>query len=95
MSRSGRRTWTRPVLKRNTLAPKTKNDSRVLAGRAENTNQLKLHYLGRFRVTSPEPEVITIGGESLVTSMRTELSPIFVANHLLTVLSETVRGQRR
>jgi hypothetical protein len=84
MSRTGRRTWTRPVLKRNTLAPKTKNDSRVLAGRAENTNQLKLHYLGRFRVTSPEPEVITIGGESLVTSMRTELSPIFVANHLLT-----------
>jgi hypothetical protein len=84
MSRTGRRTWTRPVLKRNTLAPKTKNDSRVLAGRAENTNQLKLHYLGRFRVTSPEPEVITIVGESLVASMHTELSPIFIASHLLT-----------
>jgi hypothetical protein len=73
---------TRPVLKRKTLAPK--NDSRVPAGGAENTNQLKLSYLGRFRVSSPEPEVLTILGESHVTSMRTELSPIFVADHLLT-----------
>jgi hypothetical protein len=69
---------TRPVLKRKTLA------SSVPAGRAENTNQLILHYLGRFRVTSPEPEVITIEGESHVASMSTELSPIFVASHLLT-----------
>jgi hypothetical protein len=84
MSRTSRSTWTRPVLKGNTLAPKTKNGSRVLAARAENTNQLELHYLGRFRVTSPEPEVITIKGESVVASMRTELSPIFVASHLLT-----------
>ncbi len=84
MSRTGRRTWARPVLKRNSLAPKTKNDLRVPAGRAENTNQLKLHYLGRFRVTSPEPEVITIEGESVVASMSTELSPMFVASHLLT-----------
>jgi hypothetical protein len=75
---------TRPVLRRNTLAPITKSDSRVPRRRAENTNQLRLHYLGRFRVTSPEPEVITIEGETLVASMRTELSTIFVASHLLT-----------
>jgi hypothetical protein len=74
----------RPVLKRNTLDPKTKSDSSVPAGRAENTNQLELNYLGRFRVSSPEPEVLTIDGESVVVSMRTELSPIFVASHLLT-----------
>jgi hypothetical protein len=54
------------------------------SGQAENTNQLKLHYLGRFRVTSPEPEVITLEGQSFVASMHTELSPIFVASHLLT-----------
>jgi hypothetical protein len=84
MSRTGRRTWVRTVLKRNTLAPKTKNDLRVPAERAENTNQLKLNYLGRFRVTSSEPEVITILGESVVASMCTELSPMFVASHLLT-----------
>ena len=72
----------RPVLKRKTLAPK--NDSRVPAGRAESTNQLKLSYLGRFRVSSPEPEVPTVDGESVVASMRTELSHIFVASHLLT-----------
>jgi hypothetical protein len=64
----------RPVLKRKTLAPK--NDSRVPAGRAESTNQLKLSYLGRFRVSSPEPEVLTVDGESVVASMRTELSHI-------------------
>jgi hypothetical protein len=74
----------RPVLKRNTLDPKTKSDASVPAGRAENTNQLKLNYLARFRVSSPEPEVLTIDGESGVASMRTELSPIFVASHLLT-----------
>ncbi len=69
---------------RNTLDPKTKSDLSVPAGRAENTNQLKLNYLGRFRVSSPEPEVLTIDGELVVASMRTELSPIFVASHLLT-----------
>ena len=69
---------------RNTLDPKTKSNSSVPAGRAENTNQLKLNYLGRFRVSSPQPEVLTIDGESVVASMRTELSPIFVASHLLT-----------
>jgi hypothetical protein len=53
-------------------------------GYAQPPNQLKLHYLGRFRVTSPEPEVLTIEGESHVASMRTELTPIFVASHLLT-----------
>jgi hypothetical protein len=74
----------RPVLKRNTLDPKTKSDSSVPAGRAENTNQLKLNYLGRFRVSSHELEVLTIEGESVVASMRTELSPIFVAGQLLT-----------
>jgi hypothetical protein len=84
MSRNDSRTWTRPVLKRNTLAPKTKSNSGAPAGRAENTNQLRLDYLGRFRVTSPEPEVITILGESLVASMCTELSAIFVASDLLT-----------
>jgi hypothetical protein len=72
----------RPVLKRKTLAPK--RDSSVPAGPAENTNQLKLSYLGWFRVSSPEPEVLTIDGESVVASMRTELSHIFVASHLLT-----------
>jgi hypothetical protein len=56
----------------------------VPTGQAESTNQLKLNYLGRFRVTSPEPEVITIDGQSAVASMRTELTPIFVASHLLT-----------
>jgi hypothetical protein len=75
---------TRPVLKRNIHAPKTRNDLRVPAAPAENTNQLKLSYLGWFRVTSPEPEAITIAGESFVASMHTELSPVFVASHLLT-----------
>jgi hypothetical protein len=75
---------TRTVMKRNTLAPKTKSDLRVPRGRMKNANQLKLNYLGRFRVSSPEPEVLTIEGESVVASMRTELSPIFVASHLLT-----------
>jgi hypothetical protein len=70
--------------KRSTLAPKTKNASRVPSGQAENTNQLELHYLGRFHVITPEPEVITIEGESFVASMRTELSPIFAASYLLT-----------
>jgi hypothetical protein len=73
---------TRPILERKTLAPK--RDSSVPAGPAENTNQLKLSYLGWFRVTSPEPEVITVLGASFVASMRTELSPMFVASHLLT-----------
>jgi hypothetical protein len=72
----------RPVLKRNTLGPKS--DSSVPAGRAENTNRLRLNYLGRFRVSSPQPEVLTIDGESVVASMRTELSHILVASHLLT-----------
>jgi hypothetical protein len=72
---------TRPVLKRKSLVPK--NDSRVPARRSRSTNQLKLSYLGRFRVSSPEPEVFIIDGESVVTSMRTELSHIFVASHLL------------
>jgi hypothetical protein len=75
---------TRSVLTRNTLDPKTKSNSSVPAGRAENTNQLELNYLGRFRVSSPEPEVLTIDGEAGGAPMRTELSPIFVASHLLT-----------
>jgi hypothetical protein len=73
---------TRPDLKRKTLAPR--NDSGVSAGRAETTNRLKLNYLGRFYVRSPEPEVLTIDGVSVIASMRTELNPIFVASHLLT-----------
>jgi hypothetical protein len=45
---------------------------------------LALHYLGRFRVISAEPEVITFEGQSLVASMRTELTTIFIASELLT-----------
>jgi hypothetical protein len=73
---------TRAVPKRKSLVPK--NDSGVPTGPSGNTNQLKLSYLGRFRVSSPEPEVFIIDGESVVTSMSTELSHIFVARHLLT-----------
>jgi hypothetical protein len=89
---------TRPVLKRKPLVPK--NDARVPAGRSGNTNQLKLSYLGRFRVSSPEPEVFTIDGESVVTSMRTEHFRRQPSAHRrgeghLPLLSKTVRGQRR
>jgi hypothetical protein len=35
-------------------------------------------------VSSPQPEVLTIDGESVVAPMRTELPPIFLASHLLT-----------
>jgi hypothetical protein len=45
---------------------------------------LELNYLGRFHVISAEPEVITLDGESVVASMSTELTTIFIASKLLT-----------
>ena len=65
--------------------------------------ELKLNYLGRFYVRSPEPEVLTIDGVSAIASMRTELNPYFRRQPSayrrgeghLPFLSETVRSQRR
>jgi hypothetical protein len=51
---------------------------------------LELNYLGRFRVMSPEPEVITIDGESSVAPMSTELTTIFVAGNLLTEKAKSI-----
>jgi hypothetical protein len=44
---------------------------------------LDLSYLGRLRVVSPEPEVITLLDRTMVVQPRVELTTIFVHDRLL------------
>ena len=82
MSRTCRRTWTRPVLKRKTLAPKKRFESSRRTGGKHKPTQTELPR-------SLSRELARTGthhhdGESVVASMSTELSHIFVASDLLT-----------
>jgi hypothetical protein len=45
--------------------------------------RLDLNYLGRLRVVSPEPEIITLLGETMVIEPQVELTTFFVDDGML------------